>query len=77
MEPTEKIKLHRGSDYHACTGPIKYAIIVEPTGNHIQCEAKGMFWGYSDLVKLDEIVWTNQCEMNLAACTWYQKTCRN
>ena len=31
MEPIEKIKLHRVSDYHACIDPPKGAITVEPT----------------------------------------------
>ena len=58
MEPTEKIKLHRGSDYHDRIDTKKGTITVKPMENQIHYETTGIFWGYRDLLKMDEQVWT-------------------
>ena len=59
MEPTEKIKHHRGSEYHSHIEPQKDTITVEPTENHIHCETTRNIWGYKGPVKMDEPVWKN------------------
>ena len=45
MGPTEKLKLHRGSDYHTRIEPKKDTIILVPMANYIHCETIGRNWG--------------------------------
>ena len=55
MAATEKIILHRDSDYHARIYPIKNTITVGPMSNHIHCETTEKI-GIQRPIKMDKPV---------------------